>query len=47
MADMSEYTHGQMNITQNQKTFAGFVRFATWFAVVAFTILILLALING
>ncbi|MEY8838024.1 aa3-type cytochrome c oxidase subunit IV [Cribrihabitans sp. XS_ASV171] len=30
---MAEYKHGDMDITDQEKTFAGFVKFTTWFVV--------------
>lgn len=40
---MSEYKHGSMDITAQEKTFEGFIRFATRAVIVVFVILILLA----
>lgn len=45
MADHHE--HGKMDITQNQKTFAGFVKMATWVAGLSILVLIFMALVNG
>ena len=39
---MAEHRHGRMNITEQERTFAGFVRAAGLVAVVVFAILILL-----
>ncbi|SNS53961.1 aa3 type cytochrome c oxidase subunit IV [[Luteovulum] sphaeroides subsp. megalophilum] len=51
MADHSHPAHGHvegsMDITQQEKTFAGFVRMVTWAAVVIVAALIFLALANA
>lgn len=39
---MAEHRHGQMDISEQQRTFAGFVRFAGVAALVIVTILLLL-----
>ena len=39
---MGEHGHGRMDITEQERTFAGFVRTAAYVAVAAFAILILL-----
>jgi hypothetical protein len=44
---MAEYKHGSMDIRAQEKTFAGFVRFSIWAAVVAIGALIFLALANA
>ena len=45
MAD--DYKHGTMDISAQEKTFAGFVRVMTWSAILIVIFLLLLALFNG
>lgn len=48
MADHNaEHKHGSMNIRDHEKTFAGFIRMATWVAAISIGILIFLALVNS
>ena len=44
---MADHTHGEMDITVQEKTFAATMRFTVRAVVVIFVALILLALING
>ena len=44
---MAEHKHGSMDITTQEKTFAGFMSFTVKTAVTIIIALILLALING
>lgn len=44
---MAEYKHGSMDIRAQEKTFAGFIKFVTWGAVIVFAVLIFLALANA
>ncbi|SMC65452.1 aa3-type cytochrome c oxidase subunit IV [Primorskyibacter flagellatus] len=44
---MAEHKHGSMDIEAQEKTFAGFIRFATNAVIVVIVMLILVALING
>lgn len=44
---MAEHKHGSMDTTEQEKTFAGFVRFSTNVAIVCIVVLIFLALVNG
>lgn len=44
---MAEYKHGEMDVTTHEKTFEGFIRFATWGAGISIGTLIFLALVNG
>jgi hypothetical protein len=44
---MAEHKHGSMDITEQEKTFDGFVKWVTRTAVACIVALILLALING
>lgn len=49
MADhhVTEHEHGSMNIREHQKTFAGFVRFATWVCIISAVVLVFMALANA
>lgn len=42
-----EFVPGKMDITEQQKTFAGFVKASTWVVVVCLVVLIFMALANG
>jgi hypothetical protein len=42
-----DYKHGKMDITTQEKTFAGFVRVMTWTAILIAVFLVLLAMFNG
>lgn len=44
---MAEHEHGSMETTEQEKTFAGFLKVAVWVAAVAIGILIFLALANS
>lgn len=44
---MAEHKHGTMNITTQERTFAGFIHFMTWAIIVALVALIFLALANA
>ncbi|WP_212524954.1 aa3-type cytochrome c oxidase subunit IV [Actibacterium sp. MT2.3-13A] len=44
---MAEHKHGTMDITDQEKTFAGFVKFATWGAGISIAVLIFMALVNA
>lgn len=44
---MAEYKHGTMDITEQEKTFHGFIRAAILVAAVSIGSLIFLALVNG
>ena len=41
---MAEHKPGTMNITTQERTFAGFVHFMTWAVIVTIVVLIFLAL---
>jgi hypothetical protein len=49
MADHAHehHNHGSMDIRDQEKTFAGFVRLSTWTVVVVVCILIFMALANS
>lgn len=44
---MAEHKHGSMDITEHEKMYAGFIKFATYAAIGIIIFLVLLALING
>lgn len=44
---MAEHKHGSMDIREQEKTFAGFLRLSAWVAGIAIGILIFLALVNA
>ena len=46
-AAMAEYEHGKMDISEQEKTFAGFVRWSVWVGAVSIGVLIFLALANS
>lgn len=45
--EVTEHEHGSMDITAHKKTFAGFIRVATWVSVISILILIFMALTNA
>ncbi|NHF73619.1 aa3-type cytochrome c oxidase subunit IV [Paracoccus xiamenensis] len=49
MADneTSEYVHGSMDIREQQKTFSGFLTFASWVVVLSLGVLVFMALSNA
>lgn len=49
MADhhQAEHKHGSMDIREQEKTFAGFMRMSVWVVGISIAILIFLALVNG
>lgn len=44
---MAEHQQGSMDIREQEKTFAGFMRMVTWASVIIVAILIFLALANA
>ncbi|MCG6904536.1 MAG: aa3-type cytochrome c oxidase subunit IV [Rhodobacter sp.] len=44
---MAEHKHGEMEISVQEKTFAGFVKFVGWAAVCILIFLVFLAIVNG
>jgi len=44
---MAKHEHGKMDIRDHEKTFAGFIRLATWGAGISIVVLIFLALTNS
>lgn len=49
MADHTtpEHKHGSMDIRSHEKTFAGFIRMASWGAAISVGVLIFMALANA
>ncbi|MFV0293200.1 MAG: aa3-type cytochrome c oxidase subunit IV [Paracoccus sp. (in: a-proteobacteria)] len=45
--DTTEYQHGTMDVREHQRMFAAFIRFSTWFCILAAIFLIFLALSNA
>lgn len=45
--DTTDHKHGTMDVAEHQKTFAGFVRFATWTGILSIAVLIFIALTNA
>ena len=44
---MADHKPGSMDIRAQEKTFAGFIRFSIWGAVISIAVLIFMALANG
>lgn len=44
---MAEYKQGSMDIREQEKTFAGFVKMSSWGAVISILVLIFMALANA
>jgi disulfide bond formation protein DsbB len=44
---MADHEHGKMDISEQERTFGGFVRMAVWAVVIIVAILIFLALLNA
>ncbi len=44
---MAEHKHGSMDTTEQEKTFAGFVKYTTNSVIVIIVALILIAIVNG
>ena len=47
MNDMSDYKHGEMDTSSQEKAFDGFVKISTRVAVASIVLLIFIALVNG
>ncbi|MTE02005.1 aa3-type cytochrome c oxidase subunit IV [Paracoccus sp. YIM 132242] len=45
--EIVEHKVGTMDITEQKRTFAGFIRFATWVAILSILVLIFMALVNS
>lgn len=44
---MAEHEHGSMDITEQEKTFEGFIRWSIWVAAVSIGIILFLAIFNS
>ncbi|MFN3144514.1 MAG: aa3-type cytochrome c oxidase subunit IV [Paracoccaceae bacterium] len=44
---MADYKPGEMNITEQERTFEGFMKWLTWSIAIILVALVLLAFING
>ena len=44
---MAEHKHGSMEISEQEKTFEGFMKWVTWVAAASIIALIFLALVNS
>ncbi len=44
---MAEHQHGKMDISEQEKTFVGFIRLVSWGAAISIATLIFLALVNA
>ena len=44
---MAEHKHGEMDITVQEKTFEGFIKFSSWVAGISIFVLIFMAIVNG
>jgi hypothetical protein len=44
---MAEHKHGSMDISVQEKTFAGFIKGSIWVAAISIGLLIFIALVNG
>ncbi|SFJ83270.1 aa3-type cytochrome c oxidase subunit IV [Celeribacter neptunius] len=44
---MADHKHGEMDITVQEKTFDGFIKWATWVAGAAIFVLIFMAVFNS
>ena len=44
---MAEHKHGSMDISVQEKTFAGFVKIVAWSVVVILATLVFIAIVNG
>ena len=44
---MAEHKHGEMDISVQEKTFDGFMKYVTWGAIVSIALLVFAGLVNG
>ncbi|WP_225972698.1 aa3-type cytochrome c oxidase subunit IV [Paracoccus jeotgali] len=45
--NQTDHVHGEMEIREHQKTFAGFVRLAMWACIISLLVLVFMALTNA
>lgn len=44
---MAEYKHGEMDVSVQEKTFEGFIKYVTWGAIISILLLVFIGLVNG
>lgn len=44
---MAEHKVGSMDISEQEKTFDGFIKFSTWVAAISIGVVIFIGLVNG
>ena len=44
---MANHEHGKMDITEQEKTFDGFIKVSIWVTCISIGVLLFLALVNG
>jgi len=44
---MAEHEHGKMDITEQEKTFLGFIRVSVWVVILSLSALIFMAIFNS
>lgn len=44
---MAEHKHGEMDISVQEKTFDGFMKYVTWGAIISILLLVFIGLVNG
>ena len=44
---MDRHKHGEMDTSEQERTFAGFLRFAVWTAAICIVLLVFVALLNA
>lgn len=44
---MADHKHGEMDISVQEKTFAGFVKWVTWGAILSLLLIAFIGLVNG
>lgn len=45
--EITEHKHGEMDISEHQKTFTGFIKAATWVSCLSIAVLVFMALTNA
>ena len=44
---MADHKHGEMEITEQEKTFHGFLKMSAWVAGLSILLLVFIAIVNG
>ncbi len=44
---MADHKHGEMDISVQEKTFDGFMKYVTWGAIISIALLVFIGLVNG